>query len=165
MLLDDEPQQCQMLPFALDIYGCLHLLDNICKDFPEKLAHWQKFAEQLHVCWVFLSDRGRRERFVHTCMVVDDPAAVLFKEFSGQLLDHRWFSVFTFVAKLRPLLVPLCRCWSSDKYVKGVDSGSVAQSKFDPERFTDILDDRLFHAYGAFVHRIGKLMKHLSKWD
>eukprot|EP00971_Amphidinium_carterae_P146201 2898109-Amphidinium_carterae.3 len=156
-----------LLPQALDIYGCLHLLDNILKDFPTQLSYWRTFHKQLHVLWTFLSDKKRRDRFVYTCLGLHHVLARLarsFAEFSGQLLDHRWFSVLAFVDKVRPLLPLLKEHWSAETYRAQVDSSGTADARFDPQELSGIVTDPMLHAYVLFTHRLGRVFKQLAKW-
>ena len=133
-----------LLPFAVHVYGCLHLLDNVAKAFPETVLHWKTFHAQLHVCATLLRQRSRRQRFVHTSLGVDHINAHLFEHFSGQLLDHRWFSVFSFVSRLPPLLPTLRARWRTESFVTGVDSGTVGDAEFDPHEFGKVMRDKLF---------------------
>ena len=154
-----------LMPYALTIYGCLHLLDNIPKEFPNKLMHWQAFYKQLHICWIFLSDRGRRLRFVHTCLPPDDEdTASMFSEFSGQLLDHRWFSVFAFVNTMKPLMRVIRVHWDENAFRRKVDNTELSEKELSLADVTAIVKDRLFRAYAAFVARLGKMFLQISRY-
>ena len=169
-LLDAEPrvepclEAAPLLPMAVDVYGCMHLLDNVPKGFSDKLLHWKAFHGQLHQCATLLRSRSRRQRYVHTCLGVDNVNARMFEEFSAQLLDHRWFSVFAFVSSFLPLLPILQQTWQTQAYQTGVDSGTVADKEFDAELFAGTLKDPLFHCYCSFIHKLGKLLLHMARW-
>ena len=160
----DMEQPQPLLPLAVSVYGCLHLLDNIPKAFPEKLEHWRAFHAELQVMSVFLRHRQRRERFVQTCLGCGHAAAPLFESFSAQLLDHRWFSVFAFVTTMRPLLPVLQRNWSTRAFQLQVDGGAPEMAQFDLHQFASILTSPLFHCYCTFVHRLGKLFLRMVRW-
>ena len=169
-LLDAEPgfepclESAPLLPMAVDVYGCMHLLDNVPKAFPENLSHWQSFHSQLHQCATLLRSRSRRERYVQTCLGADSVNARVFEEYSAQLLDHRWFSVFAFVSSFMPLLPILQQTWQANAFKTRVDSGTVADNEFDADLFGSTVRDPLFHCYCSFVHRLGKLFLHMSRW-
>ena len=45
-----------------------------------------------------------RERFRGTCLVGRDDVGKLFEHFNGDLYEHRWMAVHTFVSKAAMLL-------------------------------------------------------------
>jgi hypothetical protein len=162
------PQQLQpLLKFAIEVPGSLHIISNLPKDLDTKLVRWREHMAKLKVFEKLLGDGYHRERIRATCLLNAGEASEAFKHFSGNLYEHRWFSVYIFVARSYPLIKILEDKWDVKSYIQGFSkdkSDADKDRQFSPHDVGRILKDPLFHAYNNFVLAVGTILRRLSSW-
>ena len=161
------------MPRAIVIPGALHICSNLCKDVSGKLSHWAPFLKQLGLFEALLCNRDRRERFVATCVPADAADSSLFKNFSGSLYEKRWGAVVSFLRKLLPLLSPLQKYWSHEKFSQSYqqrgraadnDQGDEGGGSFVAPELTSALQSAMFHVYATLVLSLFNVVEDLASW-
>lgn len=160
---DPEP----LLKYGLEVSGSLHIWSNLPKDLETKLHHWQRHMEKLKVFEALLGDNYHRERLRATCLRDSEMESGLFKKFSANLYEKRWFAVYNFVARSHELTKVLVHKWDVRRYVEGFSKDKAdaeKDRKFNPHAVAHTLADPMFHAYNIFLLTVGNILRRLCAW-
>ena len=171
-----ELLQCQsesFLPNALPIGGAGHMIHNISKSIPATLSEWPSFHADLKIVEMVLTNHGRRERVVSTCMLgtVFERHQTMILAFSGSLYESRWGEVVSFCSMiLRPLSV-LRQCWSQRSYEANDGAGLVERiwagesgPRFKPADLSRVLKEPYFRHYTLMILKLHGVPTRLHKW-
>jgi hypothetical protein len=125
-LADDKSAQCFFFPYALIMFGHLHMLFNGLETAVTQSKMWgTKFTEGLQALLTLLNSVGLRSRLTHTCMQ-DAPQheRSMFDHFAKHHLDWRWESLGVMLNALVPLIPVLIKYWNFE-LLKGTESESL----------------------------------------
>ena len=167
----EEPRPVKLQPLlhcAVEVPGSLHIITNIPKDLSCKLSHWAVHMQKWKIMLPLLSEPYHRERLRATCLS-HAPADIgqLFEKFHGNLYEHRWMAVYTFIAKAMPLVSALRTYWNSATFTAGFSKQKAHKDKdteFSPMSVSRVLDDPMFGAYNHLVLSVGSIMRRMSSW-
>eukprot|EP00971_Amphidinium_carterae_P349218 6490905-Amphidinium_carterae.1 len=162
------PQET-FLPYALQVYGIQHLVDNVNRDCHVALKGWTRFHQQLKCLEAFICSTDRRERYVATCladMFHFKEKALFLRRFGTKLYDKRWHVVMKFLRRALPFIRILASTWNERSYTMGGEgSGKQADTSWTPAALTEVLGDAMFHRYVGFVLRVEEVGEvHLGQW-
>ena len=153
---------------AVVIPGALHIVNNALQQVSTSMTYWDTWFEQLQM-FEGLWQCGRLQRFVNYCVrpsQVSHKADELLRQKLGTLYMKRWGEIAKFCQRLSNVLWIIRCAWNERLFLQGVASqtGQDGQAHFNPEKFTNILQDNLFFCYFDLVLNLTKVLEACGQW-
>ena len=94
-----------LFPYALQIYGFLHVLYNGFEEAVKSTAGYMQFQEVLRVTVNFTNDKNIRQKYIVECLGSEHASANLFKSNAKVHIDWKW----EFLSEAIPTVLPRFR--------------------------------------------------------
>ena len=107
-----------LLPLAIYIPDCLHVLFGALEHSVTKTEEWTKMSSVLRCLSKFLSRPARRERFAEACLSRDDDKQSM-QSYIGDITDWKWEYTAMFLLRVRDVVPLLVKHFQADIYIKG----------------------------------------------
>lgn len=115
-----------LYPYALRMPDHLHMIFGGLETIVTSAPEWNEVSRSLKSLSDFLSQRGLRERFVHTC-VRDKSLKAALQSWHAVHMEFKWQYTHRFLEALAPVLPGIIDCFDQDKILTGSgDEGKQA---------------------------------------